>query len=92
MRAGLQNSNSNPPFTRKYRRLASTLCPKCHAEGQDSGHGQRDGLGWQDTGWICAVQKADGTLRSIHNSAILRVMFKGLLRPSEFSERSVYRL
>ena len=35
---------------------------------------------------ICAVQEADGTLRGLRNSAILRVMSDGLLRISEVTE------
>ena len=52
-------------------------------EGKDRGRGQRNGLTWREVEKICAVQEADGTLRGLRNSAILRVMSDGLLRISE---------
>ena len=55
-------------------------------EGRDRGRGQRNGLTWREVEKICAVQEADGTLRGIRNSAILRVMSDGLLRISEVVE------
>ena len=55
-------------------------------EGRDRGRGQRRGLTWREVERICAVQEADGTLRGIRNSAILRVMSDGLLRISEVTE------
>ena len=55
-------------------------------EGRDRGRGQRNGLTWREVEKICAVQEADGTLRGIRNSAILRVMSDGLLRISEVIE------
>ena len=50
------------------------------------GRGQRNGLTWREIEKICAVQEADGTLRGLRNSAILRVMSDGLLRISEVTE------
>ena len=55
-------------------------------EGRDRGRGQRNGLTWKEVERICAVQEADGTLRGLRNSAILRVMSDGLLRISEVTE------
>ena len=55
-------------------------------EGRGRGRGQRRGLTWREVEKICAVQEADGTLRGIRNSAILRVMSDGLLRISEVTE------
>ena len=55
-------------------------------EGRDRGRGQRNGLRWCEVEKICEVQEADGTLRGIRNSAILRVMSDGLLRISEVTE------
>ena len=55
-------------------------------EGRERGRGQRNGLTWLEVEKICAVQEADGTLRGIRNSAILRVMSDGLLRISEVTE------
>ena len=55
-------------------------------EGKDRGRGQRNGLTWREVEKICAVQEADGTLRGLRNSAILRVMSDGLLRISEVTE------
>ena len=55
-------------------------------EGRDRGRGQRNGLTWKEVEKICAVQEADGTLRGLRNSAILRVMSDGLLRISEVTE------
>ena len=55
-------------------------------EGRDRGRGQRNGLTWREVEKICAVQEADGTLRCILNSAILRVMSDGLLHISEVTE------
>ena len=55
-------------------------------EGRDRGRGQRNGLTWREVERICAVQEADGTLRGIRNSAILRIMSDGLLRISEVTE------
>ena len=55
-------------------------------EGRDRGRGQRNGLTWREVEKICAVQEADGTLRGLRNSAILRVMSDGLLRISEVTE------
>ena len=55
-------------------------------EGRERGRGQRNGLTWREVEKICAVQEADGTLRGIRNSAILRVMSDGLLRISEVTE------
>ena len=59
---------------------------KCLREGRDRGRGQRNGLTWKEVERICAVQEADGTLRGLRNSAILRVMSDGLLRISEVTE------
>ena len=55
-------------------------------EGRGRGRGQRNGLTWREVEKICAVQEADGTLRGLRNSAILRVMSDGLLRISEVTE------
>ena len=55
-------------------------------EGRDRGRGQRNGLTWREVERICAVQEADGTLRGLRNSAILRVMSDALLRISEVTE------
>ena len=55
-------------------------------EGRDRGRGQRNGLTWREVEKICAVQEADGTLRGLRNSTILRVMSDGLLRISEVTE------
>ena len=55
-------------------------------EGRDRGREQRNGLTWREVEKICAVQEADGTLRGVRNSAILRVMSDGLLRISEVTE------
>ena len=55
-------------------------------EGRERGRGQRNGLTWREVEKICAVQEADGTLRGVRNSAILRVMSDGLLRISEVTE------
>ena len=75
-------NNGNPvemPIT------AATLAG-IRREGRDRGRGQRRGLMWREVEKICAVQEADGTLRGIRNSAILRVMSDGLLRISEVTE------
>ena len=55
-------------------------------EGRDRGRGQRNGLTWKEVERICAVQEADGRLRGLRNSAILRIMSDGLLRISEVTE------
>ena len=66
--------------------ITSATLSGIRREGRDRGRGQRNGLTWREVEKICAVQEADGTLRSIRNSAILRVMSDGLLRISEVSE------
>ena len=55
-------------------------------EGRDRGRGQRRGFTCREVEKICAVQEADGTLRGVRNSAILRVMSDGLIRVSEVTE------
>ena len=66
--------------------ITSATLSGIRREGRDRGRGQRNGLTWREVEKICAVQEADGTLRGIRNSAILRVMSDGLLRISEVSE------
>ena len=66
--------------------IASATLSGIRREGRDRGRGQRNGLTWKEVERICAVQEADGTLRGIRNSAILRVMSDGLLRISEVTE------
>ena len=52
--------------------IASATLSGIRREGRDRGRGQRNGLTWKEVERICAVQEADGTLRGIRNSAILR--------------------
>ena len=66
--------------------ITSATLSGIRREGRDRGRGQRNGLTWKEVERICAVQEADGTLRGIRNSAILRVMSDGLLRISEVVE------
>ena len=66
--------------------ITSATLSGIRREGRNRGRGQRNGLTWREVEKICAVQEADGTLRGIRNSAILRVMSDGLLRISEVSE------
>ena len=66
--------------------LTSATLSGIRREGRDRGRGQRNGLTWREVEKICAVQEADGTLRGMRNSAILRVMSDGLLRISEVTE------
>ena len=66
--------------------IASATLSGIRREGRDRGRGQRNGLTWKEVERICAVQEADGTLRGIRNSTILRVMSDGLLRISEVTE------
>ena len=66
--------------------ITSATMAGIRREGKDRGRGQRNGLTWREVEKICAVQEADGTLRGIRNSAILRVMSDGLLRISEVTE------
>lgn len=66
--------------------ITSATLSGIRREGRDRGRGQRNGLTWREVEKICAVQEADGTLRGIRNSAILRVMSDGLLRISEVIE------
>ena len=66
--------------------ITSATLSGIRREGRDRGRGQRNGLTWREVEKICAVQEADGTLRGIRNSAILRVMSDGLLRISEVTE------
>ena len=66
--------------------ITSATLSGIRREGRDRGRGQRNGLTWREVEKICAVQEADGTLRGIRNSAILRVMSDGLLRISELTE------
>lgn len=66
--------------------ITSATLSGIRREGHDRGRGQRNGLTWREVEKICAVQEADGTLRGIRNSAILRVMSDGLLRISEVIE------
>ena len=58
-------------------------------EGRDRGRGQRNGLTWREVEKICAVQEADGTLRGMRNSTIIRVMSDAMLRVSEAAELRV---
>lgn len=66
--------------------ITSATLSGIRREGKDRGRGQRNGLTWREVEKICAVQEADGTLRGLRNSAILRVMSDGLLRISEVTE------
>ena len=66
--------------------ITSATLSGIRREGRDRGRGQRNGLTWREVEKICAVQEADGSLRGIRNSAILRVMSDGLLRISEVIE------
>ena len=66
--------------------ITSATLSGIRREGRDRGRGQRNGLTWKEVERICAVQEADGTLRGLRNSAILRVMSDGLLRISEVTE------
>ena len=66
--------------------ITSATLSGIRREGRDRGRGQRNGLTWREVEKICAVQEADGSLRGIRNSAILRVMSDGLLRISEVVE------
>ena len=66
--------------------ITSATLSGIRREGRDQGRGQRNGLTWKEVERICAVQEADGTLRGLRNSAILRVMSDGLLRISEVTE------
>ena len=66
--------------------ITSATLSGIRREGRDRGRGQRNGLTWREVEKICAVQEADGTLRGLRNSAILRVMSDGLLRISEVTE------
>ena len=63
--------------------ITSATLSGIRREGRERGRGQRNGLTWLEVEKICAVQEADGTLRGLRNSAILRVMSDGLLRISE---------
>ena len=53
--------------------ITSATLSGIRREGRDRGRGQRNGLTWREVEKICAVQEADGTLRGLRNSAILRV-------------------
>ena len=66
--------------------ITSATLSGIRREGRDRGRGQRNGLTWREVEKICAVQEADGTLRGLRNSAILRVMSDALLRISEVTE------
>ena len=66
--------------------ITSATLSGIRREGKDRGRGQRNGLTWREVEKICAVQEADGTLRGLRNSTILRVMSDGLLRISEVVE------
>ena len=66
--------------------ITSATLSGIRREGRDRGRGQQNGLTWLEVEKICAVQEADGTLRGLRNSAILRVMSDGLLRISEVTE------
>ena len=66
--------------------ITSATLSGIRREGKDRGRGQRNGLTWREVEKICAVQEADGTLRGLRNSAMLRVMSDGLLRISEVTE------
>ena len=66
--------------------ITSATLSGIRREGKDRGRGQRNGLTWREVKKICVVQEADGTLRGVRNSAILRVMSDGLLRISEVTE------
>ena len=66
--------------------ITSATLSGIRREGRGRGRGQRNGLTWREVERICAVQEADGTLRGLRNSAILRVMSDGLLRISEVTE------
>ena len=66
--------------------ITSATMAGIRREGRERGRGQRNGLTWREVEKICGVQEADGTLRGLRNSAILRVMSDGLLRISEVTE------
>ena len=66
--------------------ITSATLSGIRREGRGRGRGQRNGLTWREIEKICAVQEADGTLRGLRNSAILRVMSDALLRISEVTE------
>ena len=66
--------------------ITSATLSGIRREGKDRGRGPRNGLTWREVEKICGVQEAEGTLRGLRNSAILRVMSDGLLRISEVTE------
>ena len=75
-------NNGNPVETP----ITAATLSGIRREGRDRGRGQRRGLTWREVEKICAIQEADGTLRGLRNSAIIRVMSDGLLRISEVTE------
>ncbi|MDE0636587.1 MAG: tyrosine-type recombinase/integrase [Candidatus Poribacteria bacterium] len=79
----LKHRNNGQPIEMP---ITSATLSGIRREGRDRGRGQRNGLTWREVEKICAVQEADGSLRGIRNSAILRVMSDGLLRISEVTE------
>ena len=66
--------------------ITSATLSGIRREGRDPRTGTTQRLTWKEVERICAVQEADGTLRGLRNSAILRVMSDGLLRISEVTE------
>ena len=52
-------------------------------EGRDRGHGQVDGLIWQDVERVCIYAETEGTLAGLRDAAMIRLMSDCLLRISE---------
>ena len=51
--------------------------------GRDRGHGQVDGLIWQDVERVCIYAETEGTLADLRDAAMIRLMSDCLLRISE---------
>ena len=52
-------------------------------EGKDRGRGQVDGITWQDVDRVCIYAETEGTLASLRDAVMVRLMSDCLLRISE---------
>ena len=52
-------------------------------DGKERGHGQVDGLIWQDVERVCVYAETEGTIAGLRDAAMIRLMSDCLLRISE---------
>ena len=63
--------------------ITLTTLAGVYRDGKERGHGQVDGLIWQEVERICIIVETESTLAGLRDAAMLRLMSDCLLRISE---------